>query len=73
MSATYGRLQGSRGAVTRTGGQTICAILNTWQKRIDVWLDKENGTAIEICDYPSGARLARFDGTIEELIAKLSA
>ena len=67
MSNTYGRLKGNRGEVTRTGNTTIRATLNTWERKVEVWLSKDNTCRIEVSEYRSGKNLGSFEGTVEEL------
>jgi len=46
MSALYGRLQGSRGEVTRLGHQTIESTLETWTGEIRTELERDGSFSV---------------------------
>jgi len=48
MSALYGRLQGSRGEVTRLGHQTIESTLETWTGEIRTELERDGSFSVFI-------------------------
>lgn len=48
MSALYGRLWGSRGAVTRTGHTSITARLEDWENAVQLTLFKDGSYVVEV-------------------------
>ena len=69
MANVYGQMSGSRGgSVSRTGAEQVGASINTWKRRVEVILNKDDLVSVAVSEYGSGKTLGEFNGTADELV-----
>ena len=76
MAAFYGTVEGNRGTVSRTGSREsgIETTARSYHGSVNVWLHEQGGQLmvdIRIADGSSAGGALLFNGTLDELKAKL--
>jgi len=65
MSALYGRLQGGRGEVTRTGHYQITSKLETWEGKLETTLYRDGSFEVRLGEKYSSGKLVLSDNVDE--------